>query len=95
MAIIEEIIASVEPQQTVISRSGSIATPCVRSNFAAMASRTFCAPGDGVLIDVRGNGLLRGVLDFGRARGNLEIPASNLRRRNAAPGASFRGSPIR
>ena len=43
MAIIEAIIASVEPQHTVISRSGSTATLCVRSNFSAMASRSTCA----------------------------------------------------
>src|SRR5713226_5517590 len=43
-AIIADIIASVEPQQTVISRSGSISTPCVRANFSAMASRSGLAP---------------------------------------------------
>src|SRR5579863_2044614 len=44
MAIMADIIASVEPQQTVISRSGSTETPCVRENFSAMASRNFFAP---------------------------------------------------
>src|ERR1700691_231273 len=44
MAIMVDIIASVEPQQTVISRSGSTATPCVRSKFEAIASRSFFAP---------------------------------------------------
>ena len=42
--IIEDIIASVEPQQTVISRSGSMAKPPVRSNFSAMALRSDFAP---------------------------------------------------
>ena len=44
MAISEEIMASVEPQQTVISRSGSTVTPCVRANFSTMASRSGLAP---------------------------------------------------
>ena len=71
MAIMADIIASVEPQQTVISRSGSTATPCVRSKFAAMASRNFFAPQViGVLIDVRGDRFLRGALDFG-GRGKI------------------------
>src|SRR5712691_9421883 len=44
MAIIADIIASVEPQQMVISRSGSTRTPCVRSNFSTIASRSGFAP---------------------------------------------------
>ena len=64
-----DIIASVEPQQMVISRSGSTRMPWVRSNFSTMASRSgFRAPGDGVLIDVVGNGLAGGFLDFGGRR---------------------------
>ncbi len=71
MAIMVEIIASVEPQQTVISRSGSTATPCVRSKFRGNGvAKLFRAPGDGVLVDVRGNRVLRGALDFG-GRGKI------------------------
>jgi len=44
MAIIADIIASVEPQQTVISRSGSRRIPCVCSNFSTIASRSGFAP---------------------------------------------------
>ena len=44
MAIMAAIIASVEPQQMVISRSGSYLTPWVRSNFSPMASRSGFAP---------------------------------------------------
>ena len=44
MAIIEEIIASVEPQQTVISVSGSIDIPRVRSKFPAIALRSDFEP---------------------------------------------------
>jgi len=44
MAIMADIMASVEPQQTVISRSGSTDTPCVRSNFRAIALRNGLAP---------------------------------------------------
>src|SRR2546430_365572 len=44
MAIMAAIIASVEPQQMVISRSGSYLTPWVRSNFSTMASRSGFAP---------------------------------------------------
>ena len=44
MAIIDEIMASVAPQHTVISRSGSISISCVREYFAAMASRNAFAP---------------------------------------------------
>ena len=44
MAIMEDIMASVEPQQMVISRSGSTVTPCVRANFSTMASRRGLAP---------------------------------------------------
>src|SRR5580700_2079233 len=44
IAIIAEIIASVEPQQTVISRSGSIATSLVRENLSAIALRRDFAP---------------------------------------------------
>src|SRR5580658_1995106 len=44
MAIKADIIASVEPQQTVISRSGSTSTPCVRANFSAIALRKDFAP---------------------------------------------------
>ena len=96
MAIIEDIIASVEPQQTVISRSGSTRMPWVRSNFSAMASRSgFGAPGDGVLIDVVGDGLARGFLNF-RGRGKI---GKALRQIDGvvlpSPGGSFRGSPIR
>ena len=66
MAISDEIMASVEPQQTVTSRSGSTATPCVCLKFIrdGVAQR-FRAPGDRVLIHVRGDGFLRGALDFG------------------------------
>src|ERR1700722_16398789 len=41
IASMADIIASVEPQQTVISRSGSTVTPWVRLKFAAIASRNF------------------------------------------------------
>src|SRR5437016_10905597 len=44
IAIIADIIASVEPQQMVISRSASYLTPWVRSNFSTMASRSGFAP---------------------------------------------------
>src|SRR5260370_11335923 len=44
MAIMADIIASVEPQQTVTSRSGSYLTPWVRWNFSTMASRRGFAP---------------------------------------------------
>ena len=44
MAIMADIIASVEPQQTVISRSGSIERPFERENFSAMALRKDFAP---------------------------------------------------
>src|SRR5215813_9457197 len=44
MAIMADIMASVEPQQMVISRSGSYATDWVRSNFSTMASRSGLAP---------------------------------------------------
>src|SRR5215813_6213025 len=44
MAIMADIMASVEPQQMVISRSGSYATDWVRSNFSTMASRRGLAP---------------------------------------------------
>ena len=44
MAIMADIIASVEPQQMVISRSGSMRMPCVRSNFSTIASRSAFAP---------------------------------------------------
>jgi len=44
MAIMEDIMASVEPQQMVISRSGSTRMPWVRSNFSTMASRSAFAP---------------------------------------------------
>ena len=44
MAIMEDIIASVQPQQTVISRSGSTVMPWVRANFSTMASRRGFAP---------------------------------------------------
>jgi hypothetical protein len=40
IAIIADIIASVEPQQMVISRSGSTRTFCVAANFSTMASRS-------------------------------------------------------
>src|ERR1700732_3354497 len=44
MATMADIIASVEPQQMVISRSGSYLTPWVRSNFSTTASRNGFAP---------------------------------------------------
>src|SRR6266699_5210825 len=44
MAIMADIIASVEPQQMVISRSGSYLTPWVRSNFSTVAARSGFAP---------------------------------------------------
>src|SRR5579863_3068117 len=44
IAIIAEIIASVEPQQTVISRSGSTVVPLVRENLSATALRRDFAP---------------------------------------------------
>src|SRR5690242_14195953 len=44
IAMRDEIIASVEPQQTVISRSGSTVTPWVRANFSTIASRRGFAP---------------------------------------------------
>src|SRR5277367_89684 len=44
IAIIADIIASVDPQQMVISRSGSTRTFCVRANFSTMASRSGFAP---------------------------------------------------
>jgi hypothetical protein len=44
MAIIDDIIASVEPQQIVISRSGSMVTPWVAANFSTIASRSDLAP---------------------------------------------------
>ena len=96
MAIIDEIMASVAPQQTVISRSGSMSTPCVRSIFRGDGiAKRFRAPGDGVLIHVRFNGLLRGALHFG-GRGKIrealrEIDGVVLQ----APAASSRESPIR
>ena len=37
-------MASVEPQQTVISDSGSISSPCDTLTLRAIASRRFCAP---------------------------------------------------
>jgi hypothetical protein len=37
MAIREEIMASVAPQQTVISLSGSMVTPLYQANFSVMA----------------------------------------------------------
>ena len=65
----EDIIASVEPQQTVISRSGSTAAPWVRSNFSGDGiAQGLRAPRDGVLIDVRCNCVLCGALDFGGSR---------------------------
>jgi hypothetical protein len=56
MAIMADIIASVEPQQIVISRSGF---------FDDRVAQSFSAPGDGVLVDVVGDGLARGFLDLG------------------------------
>ena len=54
------------PQQTVISRSGSTATPWMRCEFLGDGvAKRLRAPGDRVLIDVRGDGFLRGALDFG------------------------------
>src|ERR1700761_368792 len=44
MAIMVDISVSVEPQQTVISRSGSTAMPVRSSHFAVIASRKFFAP---------------------------------------------------
>src|SRR5438067_5764883 len=44
MAIIADIMASVEPQQIVISRSGSYRSDCVRSNLSTTASRNGLAP---------------------------------------------------
>src|SRR6266850_451819 len=43
-AMSEATIASVEPQQTVISVSGSTASPCVARIWPAMASRRLFAP---------------------------------------------------
>src|SRR2546426_2372104 len=40
----DAIIASVDPQQTVISVSGSTSSPCVAFIRRAMASRRFFAP---------------------------------------------------
>ena len=44
MAIMADIMASVEPQQMVISRSGSTRMFCVLANFSTMASRSGLAP---------------------------------------------------
>ena len=71
MAIIAAIMASVEPQQTVISRSGSMRDALRALEFRGDGVAQFLrAPGDGVLIDVGGDGLLRGALDFG-GRGKI------------------------
>ena len=71
MAIMVDIMASVEPQQTVISRSGSIVESVGAVEFFGDGvAQRFRAPGDGVLIDVRGDGVLRGALDF-RGRGKI------------------------
>ena len=42
--IIAAIMASVLPQTTTISPSGSMSMPMKRDCFAAIASRRFCAP---------------------------------------------------
>ncbi len=66
-----DIIASVDPQQTVISRSGSTSTPCVRSKFFSDGvSQRLCAPGNGVLIHVAIDCLFRSLFDFG-GRGEI------------------------
>ena len=71
MASIDEIMASVAPQQTVISRSGSISSSRVRPIFRGDGiAKRFGAPGDGVLIQVRFDGFLRGALHFG-GRGKI------------------------
>src|ERR1700722_230501 len=44
MAIIDAMMDSVEPQQTVISRSVSIEMPVVLANFSAMERRRFFEP---------------------------------------------------
>ncbi len=79
MAIIEDIIASVEPQQTVISRSGIDGNALRALEFLGDGvAQRFRAPGDRVLIDVRGDGVLRGALDFG-GRGEIrEILATRF-----------------
>src|SRR5881392_1076954 len=77
IAIMADIIASVEPQQMVISRSASYLTPWVRSNFSTMASRSGFAPGDGVLVDVVGDGFARRFLNFLR-RGKVRKPLRQI-----------------
>ncbi len=64
-----EIMVSVEPQQTVISRSGSTcdALPHLHLPGDGVA-QVLRSPGDGVLIDVGGNGFLRRAFDLGRGR---------------------------
>ena len=58
-------------------------------------AKRFRTPGDGVLIDVRVDGFLRGALDFSRSaeigKSLREIDGAMLQ----APGASFRESRIR
>ena len=54
MAIMDDIIASVEPQQTVISRSGSTVHALRACEFLGDGvAQRLRAPGDGVLIDRR------------------------------------------
>ncbi len=64
-------MASVEPQQTVISRFG-IGRRALGALefFGDGVAKRFRAPGDGVLIDVGGDGFLGGALDFG-GRGKI------------------------
>ena len=89
------IMASVEPQVTVISRSGIDGHALGALEFPGDGVAEFLgAPGDGVLIDVVGDGFARGFLDFLGGRENQEIPARGSRHCAASRGASFRGSRI-
>ena len=78
IAIIADIIASVEPQQTVISRSGSTCDALSPREFLGdCVAQGFCTPGDGVLIDVGRNRFLRRALDLDRRGKIREILATD------------------
>ncbi len=68
-AIKVEIMVSVEPQQTVISRSGINLDALPHLHLPGDGvTQVLRAPGDGVLIDVGGNRFLRRAFNFRRSR---------------------------